>query len=297
MDVRKIIKAEIQKLFESIELKSKSDKGNRHFEMLKTAMFQHYDSPKGELSKFTHGEEDRKRLVSKLSDADKKLYREWLKTPEGQESIETFEKYASPGWKAKDNKNKLDENKFVIDKYGDTLKTDKSWSGLNFPVPEYKTKVKDSLVNIITNERGISEKSFSDYDSVIKEVGDYFKANDEAVRLIDEFKNKNLRPEYAAEALFSKFETNKAVNEAKKSKFKKLEDNKVPLTDEERKKVMDADAVWHHGPGGTPSPAVWKSVDKDGEVTYVTNTHRAYQARPTLKGAISICHSFIKGTS
>lgn len=87
------------------------------------------------------------------------------------------------------------------------------------------------------------------------------------------------------------------VNEAKKSKFKKLEDNKVPLTDEERKQVMDADAVWNHGPGGKPSPAVWKSKDKDGKITYVTNTHRAFQARPTLKGAISIYHSFIKGTS
>lgn len=87
------------------------------------------------------------------------------------------------------------------------------------------------------------------------------------------------------------------LNEAKKSKFKKLKDNKVPLTDEERKKVMDADAVWHHGLNGAPSPAVWKSVAKDGEVTYVTNTHRAFQDRPTLKGAISIYHSFIKGTS
>lgn len=83
-----------------------------------------------------------------------------------------------------------------------------------------------------------------------------------------------------------------------KSKFKKLEDNKIPLTDEERKKVMDADAVWHHGLDGAPSPAVWKSKDKKtGKITYITNTHRAYQARPTLKGAISIYHSFIKGTS
>jgi len=86
------------------------------------------------------------------------------------------------------------------------------------------------------------------------------------------------------------------INEVK-SKFKKLQDNKVPLTDEERKQVMDADAVWHHGPNGKATPAVWKSKDKEGKITYVTNTHRAFQARPTLKGAISIYHSFIKGTS
>lgn len=64
----------------------------------------------------------------------------------------------------------------------------------------------------------------------------------------------------------------KFLNEAK-SEFSKLEDNKVPLTDEERKKVMDSDAVWHFSPGNKPTPAVWKSEDKDGKITYVTNTH------------------------
>lgn len=71
-------------------LVSKSDKGNRYFKMLKTGKFQHYDSPKGELSTFSKGEEDRKRLVSKLSKADKKKYTEWLKTPEGQKSLQNF---------------------------------------------------------------------------------------------------------------------------------------------------------------------------------------------------------------
>lgn len=89
------------------------------------------------------------------------------------------------------------------------------------------------------------------------------------------------------------------LNETKaKSEFQKLEDNKVPLTDEERKKVMDADATWHHGPNGAPSSAVWKSKDpKTGKITYITNTHRAWNSAPTLKGAIGKYHSFIKGTA
>lgn len=191
MNIRKLIKEEIQKLFEqdTVELKSKSDKGNRYFDMLKTAEFQHYDSPKGELSPFYKGEEDRKRLVSKLSDADKKTYREWLKTTEGQASIEKFAEFCT--------------------------------------------------------------------------------VNDDT----------------------------KLVNEAKKSRFERLKDNKIPLTDEERKKVMDAEAVWHFSPGNKPTPAVWKSKNSAGKITYVTNTHRAYQDRPTLKGAISIFHSFIKSTA
>ena len=81
------------------------------------------------------------------------------------------------------------------------------------------------------------------------------------------------------------------------SDFKKLEKNKVDLTPEERKIVMDKKAVWHFN-GGNPSPAVWKSVDpKTKKITYVTNTHRAYNTAPTLKGAIGRYHSFIKGTA
>ena len=95
--VRKMVRKAFLK--ESVKLRSKSDKGNRLFDMLKTAKFQHYDSPKGELSTFNHGEESRKKLVSKLSNADKKLYKEWLKTSEGQESLKRFDDFASPMFK------------------------------------------------------------------------------------------------------------------------------------------------------------------------------------------------------
>jgi hypothetical protein len=82
------------------------------------------------------------------------------------------------------------------------------------------------------------------------------------------------------------------------SEFKTLKKNKKPLTPEERKTVMDEKAVWHHGNNGGASPAVWKSVcPKTGKTTFITNTHRAYNTAPTLKGAISRFHTFIKGTA
>lgn len=100
MDLRKIIKEEVFKVFESkeISLNSKSDKGNRNFEMLSTGRFQHYDMPKGELSQFSHGEEDRKRLISKLSKEDKKTYRDWIKTPEGKKSMDIWNAISN-SWK------------------------------------------------------------------------------------------------------------------------------------------------------------------------------------------------------
>ncbi len=82
-----------------------------------------------------------------------------------------------------------------------------------------------------------------------------------------------------------------------KSEFQKLKENKVRLTSEERKMCMDRKAVWHFN-GEGPSPAVWKSKDpKTGKITYVTNTNRAYNTAPTMKGAIGKFHRFIKSTA
>ncbi len=75
--------------------------------------------------------------------------------------------------------------------------------------------------------------------------------------------------------------------------MKTLKKNKKPLTDEERQTVMNAKAVWHMGKDGGPSPAVWKSV-VNGKTWYVSNTHRVYQCKPTLKGAIRAYHTVVK---
>ena len=92
----------------------------------------------------------------------------------------------------------------------------------------------------------------------------------------------------------------------KQSEYEKLKKNKVPLTDEERAECFKQDAVWHYGYSIDPNTgqkvkkicAVWKSKNpKTGETTYITNTHRAWNSAPTLKGAISRYHKFIKGTA
>jgi len=199
--MKEFIKNILRENIEKVTLKSKSDKGNRYFEMLKTAKFQHYDMPKGELSDFTHGEEDRKRLVSHLSKEDKKTYKEWLKTPEGKVSVELFKKSCTV-WCSK--KETVNENN-AIDTYGDTLKTDEKWGGFNFTIPEFKTYVKDSLVNIIVNEQGISEKSFDAYDNVIAKVKDFFTHNNDTNVFISKYENKNVRPQLVAEIIYNKY--------------------------------------------------------------------------------------------
>lgn len=78
--------------------------------------------------------------------------------------------------------------------------------------------------------------------------------------------------------------------------FKKLKKYKVPLDDNERKECFKRKATWRdivHG----KRPAVWKSKLPDGKIVYITNTHRAFNTAPTLKGAIKRFHVFIKGTA
>jgi hemerythrin-like domain-containing protein/predicted nucleotidyltransferase/ribosomal protein S18 acetylase RimI-like enzyme len=74
-----------------------------------------------------------------------------------------------------------------------------------------------------------------------------------------------------------------------------LKKNRKTLSDEERRIVMDSGAVWHHSPNGKETPGVWKSIVK-GKTWYVCNTHRAYQCKPTLRGAIK-AFEFIETTS
>jgi hypothetical protein len=89
----------------------------------------------------------------------------------------------------------------------------------------------------------------------------------------------------------------KFLLENKISEFKNLKNNKVALSPEERTEVIRTKAVWQSSSDSKPTPAVWKSVLKNGKTKYVTNTHRAYNTASTLKGAIKKFHTFIKGTA
>jgi len=85
-------------------------------------------------------------------------------------------------------------------------------------------------------------------------------------------------------------------NAKKGPRMPALKKGRTTLTPEERDLVMKRKATWQDGDNGKPTPAVWKSV-VNGKTWYVTNTHRAYNVTPTLKGTIKQYHDFIKGTA
>ncbi len=83
----------------------------------------------------------------------------------------------------------------------------------------------------------------------------------------------------------------------KKSHFQILKQNEIPLTSQEREEAIKRKAVWDFSHVKTPTSAIWKGKNSKGDIEYVTNTHRAYNTAPTLKGAIRRFHDFIKGTA
>lgn len=181
------------------------------------------------------------------------------------------------------------------------------WGGLKFRSRTYKDEVMCELLNIMMEKHQISEKSFSLIDEAAICLQEWVDENTAVFDpLVKEFEENADRISLCAETCYSKFfkqsdllseQENDLLNEAKKSEFERFKDNKEPLTDEERKQVMDAEAVWHFSPGHKATPAVWKTKDTKGKTWYCSNTHRAWAKNRTLKAAINKFFSFVKTTA
>lgn len=86
----------------------------------------------------------------------------------------------------------------------------------------------------------------------------------------------------------------KSVGAKRKSEIALLKENRVPLTPEERAEVMQAKAVWHWGPHGEATPAIWKSKHPTTGVVQYFSFSRIYKVASTLKGAIGDFHKHVK---
>lgn len=115
----------------------------------------------------------------------------------------------------------------MIKKFGEYQKINESFrdniKGMNLNdmmqhKPSYKDKVACDLINIVTNERRISEKSFSEWDAVTKEIEDYYESNKEFLDdIIDDYESNEWRTSYCAEKIYAENFSNN-INESKKKK-------------------------------------------------------------------------------
>lgn len=65
--------------------------------------------------------------------------------------------------------------------------------------------IRDNLTHIITDERGISEKAFSDYDSVMAEVKNVCENNPEIYEKAEDFYQSGRRMSFLAEEIYEKY--------------------------------------------------------------------------------------------
>lgn len=187
-----------------------------------------------------------------------------------------------------------------VDHFGDSRTVVKNSFGWDVPKETFESRVKSCLVDIIMEENQISEKNFNGVDQAIREVRRFFQHSDAARKMLDELKMKDVRHKYAAECIYNEWgnldkmregDGLADINEENRSRDKKLIDNKVKLTDEERAEIITKGATWDDG-----LPGIWKSVDKNGKVHYCSNTHRAMAVSTSLEAAIKK-FPFIKSTS
>lgn len=78
-----------------------------------------------------------------------------------------------------------------------------------FNIPyTYVDRCFDLLLDIICEEKGISEKSFNDIDKTKSYLESFFDNNKEILLEIDKFSNSNKRSKYCAEFLYDKYFNN-----------------------------------------------------------------------------------------
>lgn len=68
-----------------------------------------------------------------------------------------------------------------------------------------KKRIRDLITHIVVSDRGISEKSFSEYDNVIKEVEDLCNSNPEIYEWVQDYYDSGSRLELLSEEVYDKF--------------------------------------------------------------------------------------------
>ncbi len=112
-------------------------------------------------------------------------------------------------------------------------KTGMSLSDMMKHKSSYKDGVASSLMNIITRERGISEKSFSAWDEASAELDSFYETNKDVLDdLMENFEVNNWRKDYCAEKIYAEY-FSQSLNEKKN---KKKTDN-VPIPDDLKDKL------------------------------------------------------------
>lgn len=91
----------------------------------------------------------------------------------------------------------------IIKKYNELNENFYSYFGMKEPT--FEDNIRSYVVEIVREVKHVSEKSFQQYDEIIKQVKDLFKSNTEIKKTINEFKEKGYRKQFIAEHIYENY--------------------------------------------------------------------------------------------
>lgn len=80
-----------------------------------------------------------------------------------------------------------------------------TYEDLGLSAPTYSDKVKSSIIDIISNVKGISEKDFTTYDTLKERVEKELYHNDDVIEIINNFEEDEKRINYCAEHIYETY--------------------------------------------------------------------------------------------
>lgn len=80
-----------------------------------------------------------------------------------------------------------------------------TYEQLGMKTPDYKKKVKYRILDIISNEKGVSEKSFKMIEELQKRIDEAFQINPEIADTIRRYEQRKCRVEFCAEHIYEWF--------------------------------------------------------------------------------------------
>ncbi len=98
----------------------------------------------------------------------------------------------------------IESENLVPDRFGDMVpEVDGFFGSMKIPKETFKSKVKSCIMDILMEEKKVSEKSYGELEELKEEIKSVFEAHPEFTSIIDKMESEGARKQFIAETIYS----------------------------------------------------------------------------------------------